>query len=317
MPNTKDDHARAGGRRRAHMAPMPNVHPTANIDPTAHLAPGVSVGPYCVIGPRVSVGGGTRLLYYVTVQQDTEIGRENVFYPYSLIGGDPQDRKYRGERTLLRMGDRNQIRELATIHRGTANGGGETIIGSDCLIMATAHVAHDCRLGDHITIANAVMLAGHIRIEHGASIGGGAGLHHFTTVGTCAFVAGMARVPKDVPPYMLVEGSPAEPRKVNVVALTRRGAPAEVIDALKDAFRRLYVTNGAVIAEKVIDLRREYAAIAEVCHLCDSLEASARGVHGRALESQRPDDKRANPLADAETEPPIISAVPKPSLQHG
>jgi UDP-N-acetylglucosamine acyltransferase len=235
----------------------------------------------------------------VTIQRDTDIGRECTIYPFAFVGGDPQDRKYQGEKTFLRIGDRTIIREMATIHRGTGNGGGMTRIGNDCLIMGTVHVAHDCWIGDDVIIANAAMLAGHIRIEDGANIGGGAGLHHFTTVGTCAFVAAMARVPKDVPPYMLVEGSPAEPRKVNDVLLKRRGVANESVEAIKDAFKRLYRDNGSPMADKIIDLRREYSGIPEICRLCDSLAASAEGVHGRALEVNRPDDKWTAPIPEA------------------
>lgn len=301
---------------------MPTIHPTAIVDPGSHLDQGVTVGPYCVIGPGVSVGEGTTLHNHVTIQRDTEIGRDNVIYPYAVVGGDPQDRKYRGERTLLRIGDRNMIREMATIHRGTGNGGSVTTIGSDNLIMATAHIAHDCRVGDGVIIANAVMLAGHVCVEDGANIGGGAGLHHFITVGTCAFVGGMARVPRDVPPYLLVEGSPAKPRKLNELALTRRGVAGPAIEALKDAFKRLYRDNGAAIADKIVVLRREYADIAEIRRLCDSLEASARGVHGRALEVLRADDKRVDPAgpgADAAEAAmdatPVITAASAASLQ--
>lgn len=288
---------------------MATVHPTAIIDPKAHLDRDVSVGAYCVIGPNVRIGAGTVLHNHVTVQRDTEIGGDNSIYPYAFIGGDPQDRKYQGEKTALRIGERNVIREMTTIHRGTANGGGITRIGNDCLIMGTVHVAHDCWIGNDVIIANAAMLAGHIRIEDAANIGGGAGLHHFTTVGTCAFVAAMARVPKDVPPYMLVEGSPAEPRKVNDVLLKRRGVANENVEALKDAFKRLYRDNGAPIADKIVDLRREYLAIPEICRLCDFLVASAEGVHGRALELKRVDDKWSAPLPE-----PVIA--PAASVVH-
>ncbi len=291
---------------------MPIIHPTAIIDPDSHLADDVTVGPYCVIGPNVRIGSGTRLLNNVTILRDARIGSDNAFYPYCIIAGDPQDRKYRGESTMLRIGDRNQIRELVTIHRGTGKGGGLTQIGNDCMIMASAHVAHDCIIGDNVTIANAVMLAGHVLVERGASIGGGAGLHHFTTVGAYSFVGGMARVPMDVPPYMLVEGSPAAPRKVNDVALKRSGRSPEIIAALKDAFRRLYLSNGAPISHKVELLRKDYADIDEIQRLCNALEASAKGVHGRALETLR----SAAPNGDhaVSHDEPIVSVV-KPRLR--
>jgi UDP-N-acetylglucosamine acyltransferase len=275
---------------------MATVHPTAIVDPTAHLDQGATVGPYCVVGPNVVIGSGTTLLNHITVQQDTVVGRDNVIYPYAFIGGDPQDRKYRGEKTILRIGHRNTIREMVTIHRGTGNGGSLTEIGSDCLIMGAVHIAHDCVLGDEVTIANNAMLAGHIHIDDGANIGGGAGLHHFTSVGSCAFVAAMARVPKDVPPYMIVEGSPAEVRAVNIIGMTRRGVPVSHIDAVKEAHKRLYRDNGAAMAEKIISLRDEYRHVPEVCRLCDFLAASAEGVHGRALENKRPDDKWQTPI---------------------
>ncbi len=294
------------------------IHPTAIIDPAAHLEEGVTVGPYCVIGPDVRIGAGTRLLNHVTIQQDTDIGRDNVIHPFAVLGADPQDLKYRGEKTALRIGDRNQIRELVTIHRGTGNGGAVTHVGSDNLIMGTVHVAHDCRIGDGVVIANAVMLAGHIHVEDHAIISGGAGLHHFVTVGTCAFIGGMARVPQDVPPYMLVEGSPAKPRKLNDVGLTRHGLGGTAIDALKDAFKRLYRENGAAISEKIMDLRREYASVAEIARLCDALDASARGVHGRARELLRPDDKRAIRMPERALAPAIVTTTVKTAARaHG
>jgi UDP-N-acetylglucosamine acyltransferase len=271
---------------------MPTIHPTSIIDPSAQLAESVVIGPYCVIGPRVIIGEGTVLQNHVSIQCNATIGRDNAFYPFAVIAGDPQDRKYCGEETTLRMGDRNTIREHVTIHRGTGNGGGLTSIGSGNLFMGGVHIAHDCHLGDEVTIANYAMLAGHIRIEDGVNIGGGAGIHHFATVGTCAFVAAMARIPKDVPPYMIVEGSPAEVRAINSIAMIRRGFAPDHIDAVKDAFKRLYRDNGSAMADKLDDLRREYADVPAVHHLCDALAASADGVHGRALEVHRLDNKR-------------------------
>ncbi len=277
------------------MPTMPKIHPTAIVDPSARLAAGVEVGPYCVIGPEVVIGEGTILHNHVTLQCLTTIGRENVFYPFSVIGADPQDRKFGGERTTLVIGDRNTIREHVTIHRGTGNGGALTHIGDANLIMVAVHIAHDCVLGDEICIANQVMLAGHVHIEDGANIGGGAGLHHFATVGACAFVGGLARITKDVPPFMIVEGNPAEVRAFNSLAMTRRGYSPEHIDAVKDAYKRLYRDNGAPMSDKIIDLKQQYSDVPAVVHLCDSLAAAAEGVHGRAREISRPDNKRQTP----------------------
>lgn len=273
------------------------IHPTAVIHPSARIDPGAVVGPYCVIGPEVAIGKATVLHNHVTVQALTVMGEENVLYPYCVVGADPQDRKYRGERTTLVIGHRNRIREQATIHRGTSNGGGATRIGNDNLIMVAAHVAHDCIIGDDVCLANQVMLAGHVHVEDGANIGGGAGIHHFATVGAYSFVGGLARITKDVPPYMLVEGSPAVVRAVNEIALVRRNFATQEIDAVRDAFKRLYRDNGAPMADKLVELRREYPTSDAVIHLCDALAATAHGVHGRARENARRDDKRHIPVS--------------------
>ena len=271
---------------------MATVHSTAIVDPSAQLADSVVIGPYCVVGPDVVIDEGTVLHNHVAIQCLTIVGKDNNFFPFSVIGADPQDRKFRGERTLLHIGDRNKIREHVTIHRGTGNGGGATRVGHGNLIMVAVHIAHDCILGDDICIANQVMLAGHVRIEDGANIGGGAGLHHFTTVGSCAFVGGLARITKDVPPYMIVEGNPAEVRAINSIAMTRRGYSAQHIDAIKDAYKRLYRDNGAPMSDKVVELKREYRDVPAVVRLCNALTAAAEGIHGRALEIKRSDDKR-------------------------
>lgn len=278
---------------------MPTIHPTAIIDPTARLADSVTIGPYCVVGPQVAVGEGTVLQNHVTVQMLTTIGRENILYPFSVIGADPQDRKFHGEPTSLVIGDYNKIREHVTIHRGTGNGGGTTRVGNGNLIMVAVHIAHDCHIGNDICIANQVMLAGHVTIEDGVNIGGGAGLHHFTTIGACAFVGGLARITKDVPPFMIVEGNPAEVRAINAIAMTRRGYSQAHIDAIKDAYKRLYRDNGSAMSDKIVELKREYCDVPAVVHLCDALAAAADGVHGRAREVMRADDKRRVPAAVA------------------
>ncbi|UCD73844.1 MAG: acyl-ACP--UDP-N-acetylglucosamine O-acyltransferase [Phycisphaerales bacterium] len=270
---------------------MATIHPTAIIDPTAQIAASAEIGPYCVVGPEVAIGEHTVLQNHVTVSALTTIGDDNIFYPYSVIGADPQDLKFRGERATCAIGDHNRIREHVTIHRGTANGGGITRIGSNNLIMVAAHIAHDCLIEDQIVIANQVMLAGHVLVERGANIGGGAGVHHFTTVGTCAFVGGLARIAKDVPPFMIVEGNPAEVRAINAVAMTRQGYSPEHIDAVKQAFKLLYRDNGSSMAGKLSELRDRFADVPAVVKLCNALSAAGDGVYGRALEIGRTDDK--------------------------
>jgi UDP-N-acetylglucosamine acyltransferase len=271
---------------------MTKTHDTAIVDPTARIGEDVEIGPYCVIGPEVVIGDRTVLHNHVVIESLTTVGVDNEIFPFSVIGADPQDKKFRGERATCHIGDRNKIREHVTIHRGTGNGGGVTSLGDDNLIMVAAHIAHDCIIGNEICIANQVMLAGHVHVEDGANIGGGAGLHHFATVGTCAFIGGLARITKDVPPFMIVEGNPAEVRAINSIAMTRRGYEPRHIEAIKDAFKRLYRENGAPMSETLLQLRRDYPGIPAVQRLCDALDASADGVHGRALEVARHDDKR-------------------------
>ncbi len=272
---------------------MASIHPTAIVDSSADIASSAEIGPYCVIGPSVTIGEGTKLRNHVTIPSHTRIGRDVLIHPYAIVGGDPQDKKFRGEVTWCEVGDGTQIREQATIHRGTENGGGMTRVGRGCLIMVAAHIAHDCTIGDQAVIANQVMLAGHVHVEDAANIGGGTGVHHFATIGACAMVGGLARISRDVPPYMIVEGNPAKVRGHNHVAMSRRGYSETHIEAVKEAYKRLFRENGAPMAEKLAELRQEFSEVPAIHHLCDALIASALGVHGRAREVQRQDNKRA------------------------
>ena len=264
-----------------------SVHPTAVVHPSAEFDSGVTVGPYCVIGPGVRLGAGTRLHNHVTIESRTTIGRDNDVFPFAVLGAEPQDLKFRGHDTELVIGDRNKIREHATIHRGTEFGGYRTVIGSDCLVMVGVHVAHDCVVEDEVVIANGCMLGGHCRIEFGAALGGGAGVHHFATVGTLAFVGGMSRISKDVPPYCVVEGAPAEPKKINTTALMRRRWAPEDIERLRDAFRMIFRTPDTPTHRVVESLRSDHAQSRAVVRLCDFVEASHLGVHGRSRETGR------------------------------
>ncbi len=263
---------------------MSNIHPTSIIDATATISEEAHIGPFCVIGPNVCIGARTRLINNVTVQRDTVIGEDNQLYPYCVVGGDPQDKKFDGETTTLEIGNRNQIREHVTIHRGTACGGGETIIGNDNLLMVASHVAHDCILGSDLVIANQVMLAGHITVDDCATIGGGAGINQFARIGKCSYVGGLARITRDVPPYMIVEGTPAEVRAVNIVAMTRRGYSDVHIEAMKEAHRRLFRDNGGALAQKMTKLLAELGQHDPIQTLCDAMLASAAGKHGRSNE---------------------------------
>ncbi len=185
------------------------IHPTAVVHPEAELGVDVRVGPHTVIGPSVRIGDRNWIGPQVVIDGVTTIGSENRIIGQANIGGAPQDLSYEDEPTHLEVGDRNTIREFVTINRGTIKGGGSTRLGSDCLLMACSHVAHDCELGDRVVLANNVLLAGHVAVGHGAIINGAAAAHQFCTIGKYAYVGGLTRMIMDVPPFMIVEGHPA------------------------------------------------------------------------------------------------------------
>ena len=217
------------------------IHPTAIIHPRAELADGVQVGPGAVIGDRVSIGAGTEIGAHVVLDGWVEIGEHNRIFPGAIIGTEPQDLSYRDEVSKVLIGDRNQIREYVTIHRPT-QAEALTSIGSDNFLMAYSHVAHNCQIEDQVIIANAVELGGYVRVESKAVIGGLTGVHQLVQIGRCAMVGGMSRISRDVPPYFLVEGSPARVRGLNRVGLRRSGieASSAAFQELKRAYRLLY-----------------------------------------------------------------------------
>ncbi|MDZ4831707.1 MAG: acyl-ACP--UDP-N-acetylglucosamine O-acyltransferase [Phycisphaerae bacterium] len=272
------------------------IHPTAIVDPSANLADGVTVGPYCIIGPKVTIGENTELRSHIIVESHSRVGRDNVVFQFSTLGGAPQDRKFLGEVTWCEIGDRNQIRESVTVHRGTGNGGGITKIGSDNLIMVGSHVAHDCVIGNHVTIANETMLAGHVHLGDWVGVGGGTGLHHYVTVGRLAFIAAMSRVERDVPPFMTVEGSPSRVRTANKILLERRGLAPESIRALRVGCKRIFSRRsqelGQSVVERVEATRAEFAEISEMHEFCDSVRLILTCEKGRVRDGLRPDDKR-------------------------
>jgi UDP-N-acetylglucosamine acyltransferase len=223
---------------------MPDVHPTAVVHPSAILHHGVSIGPMCVIGPDVELGPDSRLIAHVVVEGPTRMGARSVIHPFAALGGDPQHRDYAGERTRLEMGDDNVIREHVTVHRGTTAGGGTTLIGSECLLMAGAHVAHDARVGDHVTLTNGTLLGGHVEIGSWVVAAGHVAVAPFTRVGDSAFLAGNAMVERDVPPFLMAAGDRATLRAINRVGLQRRGLPEASMVALHAAFRALFALEG-------------------------------------------------------------------------
>ena len=285
---------------------MPQIHPTAIVERGAELADDVIVGPLCHVGPKVRLGPGTRLISHVTILGRTTLGEGNTVWPYATLGGDPQDLKFKGEDSQLIIGDHNEIRENVTIHKGTANDGSVTRVGNENLLMVGCHVAHDCTLGNHIIIANAVQLAGHIVVEDHAAIAGGSGVHHFITIGQYAYIGGLTRVVRDVPPFMVFEGNPARVRKVNTTLLERCQFPPEQIDRLKRAFRLLFgggdSDDGAShrfvghTTQALQTLDAEFPDDPCIQALLTSVRQSIDGLHGRYRESLRADNPHTNPV---------------------
>jgi UDP-N-acetylglucosamine acyltransferase len=255
-----------------------SVHPTAVVHAGAKVPASCTVGPFCVVGDEVVLGERCVLHSHVVVEGPTRMGADNKVFPFATIGTDPQDLKYRGEKTRLEIGDRNSIREYVTIHRGTPGGGGLTRVGSDCLLMAYAHVAHDCHVGDHVIMANAATLAGHATIEDWATVGAFSPVHQFTRVGAHAYVGGGTIVTQDVLPFS--KTSAARDKKaygVNSIGLERRGFSAERIKKLEHAFRVLLRSklNTSQALEK---LRAEGDLGDDVEVLLRFIETSERGV---------------------------------------
>lgn len=252
------------------------VSESSQIHPKAQLGRDVTVGPYAVIGEHVVIGDGTRIGSHVVIEGWTEIGPENQIHHFAVIGTPPQDLKWDGARSHVRIGARNTIREFATINRATFEDE-ETRIGHDNLIMAYVHVAHNCVIEDGAILANAVNLAGHCRVEEKAVIGGVTPVHQFVRVGRHAMIGGGFRVQKDVPPYLLAGGYPLRAVGINQVGLERRGFPEESLRALKDAFRLLY--RSAMNRTQAIErIRREIPSCSEVEHLVRFIEESERGT---------------------------------------
>jgi UDP-N-acetylglucosamine acyltransferase len=255
----------------------PGIHPTALIDPRARLAPGVEVGPFAVIGADVEIGDGTRIGPHTVLRGPTRIGRDNRIFQFASVGEDPQDMKYGGQPTLLEIGDRNRIRECVTIHRGTVQDRGLTAIGSDNLFMAYTHVAHDCRIGNHVIMANAASVGGHVEIQDWAILGGFTIVHQFCRIGAHSFCAMGSVLTRDVPPYVTVGGHPAEPRGINSEGLRRRGFSEEAIATVKRAYRALYLAN-LKLDEALARLRELAATAPEVAPLADFVAVRNRSI---------------------------------------
>lgn len=255
-----------------------DAHPSAVISPKAQIGDGAQIGPYCVIGDDVTLGENAVLSSHVVLDGRTTIGRNARIFPFASIGAIPQDLKYGGEASELKIGDDVRIREHVTINPGTAGGGMLTAIGDRCLLMIGCHVAHDCRLADDVIVVNNVLLGGHVEVDDYAIIGGGAAIHQFVRIGRHAMIGGLSGVENDVIPYGLVTGDRARLKGLNLVGLKRRGFDRGEVQDLRMAYRLMFAEEGAM-AERVEDVRRRFAEIQPVKDVLAFIDAdSSRAI---------------------------------------
>jgi UDP-N-acetylglucosamine acyltransferase len=247
------------------------------VSPQAQVAPDVEIGPYTIVGAGVSIDSGTWIGPHAVVNGPTKIGKNNKIFQFASLGEDPQDKKYKGEKTWLEIGDRNTFREFCTVNRGTVQGRGVTRIGNDNLLMSYSHVGHDCTLGDHIVMANVATLAGHVEIDDCASLGGLSAVHQYTKLGAYCFIANNAAVTRDVPPYVMAVGQPADPHSINTVGLQRRGfTPAQILN-IRRAYRVLY-RSSLKLEEAVERLEETAASQPEIRIFVDFIKRSSRSI---------------------------------------
>ncbi len=256
---------------------MKQIHPSAFVHPRAELAEDVDIGPFAYVGEFARIGKGTKLLHHACVEGHTTLGAQNEVGPFSVIGGKPQDLKYKDEPTRLEIGDRNQFRESVTVNTGTVTGGGLTKIGSDCLVMAYCHVAHDCVLGDHVIMANYSGLSGHVVLEDWVTLGGMCGVTQFLRIGKHAFVGGMTGIRKDVAPYGIVVGDPSEVRGPNLVGLKRRGFDSERLKAVTEAYK-IYFESGLEREQALKELEQKFAVQPDIRYFIDFIRKSEKGI---------------------------------------
>ncbi|MBK8816822.1 MAG: acyl-ACP--UDP-N-acetylglucosamine O-acyltransferase [Methylococcaceae bacterium] len=253
------------------------IHPTAIIEAGAELADDVTVGPYSFIGASVKIGSGTTIGSHVVIKGPTSIGKENRIYQFCSIGEDPQDKKYASEVTRLEIGDRNTVREFATMHRGTKQDQSITKIGSDNLFMAYTHVAHDCVIGNHVIMANGASLAGHVQLHSHAILGGFTLVHQFTKIGQYSFAAMGSAITQDIPPYVMVGGKPTRPHGINSVGMERNGITTEDIRLIRKAYKMIYKMN--LRLEDAIDQMEDLAGDSkELSVMVNFLRSVSRGI---------------------------------------
>ncbi|MBR4642978.1 MAG: acyl-ACP--UDP-N-acetylglucosamine O-acyltransferase [Selenomonadaceae bacterium] len=252
------------------------IHPSAVISPKAIIGENVTIGPYCVIAEDVEIGDGSIIGPHAVIEKWTSLGKECRVYQFASVGAEPQDLKFKGERSYTIIGDRTTIREGATIHRATGEGN-ETRIGNDCLLMAYIHVAHNCTLGNHVIMSNLASCAGHAMVEDRVVIGGMAGVHQFVKIGRNAMVGGMSKLVQDVVPYTIVDGHPAKVVGLNNVGISRAGIPLESRRLIKKAYKILY-RSGLSLPEAIAVIEQEVDSCEEVEHFLRFLRNAERGI---------------------------------------
>lgn len=255
----------------------PRVSDKAIVDKTAIIADDVVISPFSIIGPHVEIGEGTWVGPHVVINGPTKIGKNNKFYQFSSIGEAPQDKKYNGEPTRLEIGDNNVFRECVTISRGTSTGGGLTQIGNDNLLMAYVHIAHDCCIKNNTTFSNNASLAGHVTVDDYANLGGFVGVHQFCNIGSHAFCAGASVILKDVLPFIMVSGHPAQVFGLNVEGLKRRHFTPEEILVLKRAYKVLY-RQGMVLDDAIAKMEEMIPECSHIRTLIEAIRKSERGI---------------------------------------
>ncbi|NOR25063.1 MAG: acyl-ACP--UDP-N-acetylglucosamine O-acyltransferase [Desulforhopalus sp.] len=263
-----------------------SIHPTAVVDSKAELDSSVYIGPYAVIEAGVKIGADTRVEPHAVVSGPTTIGERNLIGSFTVIGGAPQDLGYKGEPTELIIGSDNQIREYTSIHRGTPSGHMKTVIGDHNLLMAYTHVAHDCKIGNHVIMANVATLAGHVEVGDRATIGGLVAVHQFCRIGTFAYIGGVSGIGRDAPPYILIAGTRNRTKisGVNKVGLSRNGFSRETIKKLDKAYRIIFRSPNLLMKDAIELARKEFPECEEVQNLVEFLLGSKRGVVKQTIE---------------------------------
>lgn len=256
---------------------MAKIHASAFVHSGAQLADDVEVGPFAYIGEHVKIGAGSKVLHHAVIEGHTEMGKNNEIGTFSVIGGKPQDLKYKNEPTKLIIGDNNQFREYVTVNTGTITGGGVTSVGSNCLIMAYCHVAHDCHLHNNVIMANYTGLSGHVTLEDHVILSAMVGVVQFARIGKHAFIAGNAAVRKDVAPYVIGMGDPLQVRGLNLVGLQRRGFEGDRLKAVKEVFK-IYFESGKEKAEAMSLIESSFAGQPDIDYFLKFLKESKQGI---------------------------------------